>query len=74
MITTSLEPQNMGGYTTYLSENPIITLGFRYSVELIGYEAWSQGIMTFVIFIKIRSEFHTESGKYLFCEKYHQLK
>ena len=68
-----MEPRKMGGYVSYFSDNPIITPGDGYSVEIRGYSPWAKDIMTLVCFKQIRSAFHLEAGSSMCEDKCHQL-
>ena len=74
MLRISLEPRKMGGYSSYFTENPVITIGDGYSIQLRGYDAWAKDIMSLVRFKQIRSAFHPESDKSLCNDKCHQLR
>ena len=74
MLRISLEPRKMGGYCSYFTENPVITIGDGYSIQLRGYEPWAKDIMTLVRFKQIRSAFHPEADKSLCNDKCHQLR
>ena len=73
MLWISIEPRNMGGYTSYFMEDTIIHLYHGYYVQLRGYDDWTKYVMNIIRFKQIRSYFHPEAGTYLCGEKYHRL-
>ena len=74
MLKILLEPRNMGGYTSYFTENPTVRIGDGYMVQLRGYDAWAKEVMSLVRFKQIRSAFHPEAGDTACNDKCHQLR
>ena len=73
MLRISLEPEKMGGYTSYFQDNPVITMGTGYSVQLRGFDPWAKDFMSLIRFEQIRDAFHPEAGKTQCGDKCHQL-
>ena len=63
MLRISLEPGKMGGHTSYFQDDPIITMGTGYSVQLRGFDPWAKDIMSLIRFKQIRGVFHPEAGQ-----------
>ena len=73
ILRISMEPRNMGGYTSYFEEDPVVILGSGYFCKLREYQSWAKDGVPLVRFNKIRSAFHPEVGESMCREKYHQL-
>ena len=74
MLRISFESRKMGGYTSFFQDNPVITMGTGYSVQLRGFDPWAKDIMSLIRFKQIRVAFHPEAGQTQCGDKCHQLR
>ena len=73
ILQVSIEPRNLGGYSSYLESISRIRCGQGYTYSLDAYGGWASKIMSLYSFRKIRSEYHNEFGEYEVGDKCHKM-
>ena len=73
MIRIYIEPQHLGGYTSYFELISIISCGQGYMISIVSYGGWDDKIMSIHNFRHICSSYHTEFGESSVVDKFHQL-
>ena len=66
-----MEPSKMGGYMSYFVENTVMVMVSGYVCQFIGYNAWFNYTIYRIIFKRVRSAFHQNSGESLCNENFH---
>ena len=73
IIQVSIEPRNLGGYSSYLESISRIRCGQGYTSIFEAYGVQASKLTSLYSFRQIRSAYHPEFGQYAVCDKCRQL-